>query len=148
MIRIYLDVCCFNRPFDDQSQDRIRLEAEAVILILNHVENGDWILVGSDIIDYEIEQTPNLDRQDKVKFLVKSIKEKVNFGKKEIVRGQELEKMGFKAIDSLHIACAEKAKVNIFLTTDDKLLKQGLKNKDNLFVKIKDPLTWLTEVII
>jgi len=35
MTRLYLDVCCLNRPFDDQSQDRIRLEAEAVRVILN-----------------------------------------------------------------------------------------------------------------
>ena len=34
MMAIYLDTCCLNRPFDDQTQDRIRLEAEAVILIL------------------------------------------------------------------------------------------------------------------
>jgi hypothetical protein len=26
--RIYLDVCCLNRPFDDQTQARIHLEAE------------------------------------------------------------------------------------------------------------------------
>ena len=29
---IYLDVCCLNRPFDDQTQERIRLESEAVLL--------------------------------------------------------------------------------------------------------------------
>ncbi len=34
MPQIYLDVCCLNRPFDDQRQDRIRLEADAVLLIL------------------------------------------------------------------------------------------------------------------
>ena len=26
---IYLDICCFNCPFDDQSQTRIRFETEA-----------------------------------------------------------------------------------------------------------------------
>jgi len=30
---IYLDLCCFNRPFDDQAQARIRLETEAKVAI-------------------------------------------------------------------------------------------------------------------
>jgi hypothetical protein len=34
LLRIYLDACCLNRPFDDQTQERIRLESEAVLL--NH----------------------------------------------------------------------------------------------------------------
>ena len=39
-MQIYLDVCCINRPFDDQNQDRIHLEAEAVISILKHIDEG------------------------------------------------------------------------------------------------------------
>ncbi len=34
-MKIYLDVCCFNRPFDDQTQEKIHLEAEAVFIILS-----------------------------------------------------------------------------------------------------------------
>lgn len=41
---VYLDVCCFNRPYDDQTQDRVRLEAEAVLLILRRIEAGEWRL--------------------------------------------------------------------------------------------------------
>ena len=33
-MRIYLDMCCLKRPFDDQSQPRIRLETEAVLSLL------------------------------------------------------------------------------------------------------------------
>jgi len=40
---VYLDVCCLNRPFDDQTQDRIHLESEAVLLILKHIENEETI---------------------------------------------------------------------------------------------------------
>jgi hypothetical protein len=28
-MKIYLDNCCFNRPFDDQGQIRIKIETEA-----------------------------------------------------------------------------------------------------------------------
>jgi hypothetical protein len=37
---IYMDVCCFNRPFDDLRQERIRLEAEAVMLILERFQKS------------------------------------------------------------------------------------------------------------
>lgn len=40
---IYLDVCCLNSPFDDQTQERIHLEAEAVMLILNRCQNKSFI---------------------------------------------------------------------------------------------------------
>jgi hypothetical protein len=56
-MRVYLDVCCLNRPFDDQTQDRIRLEAEAVTLILGHFEAKEWDWIGSDAVNLEIAQT-------------------------------------------------------------------------------------------
>lgn len=48
---IYLDVCCLNRPFDDQTQERIRLEAEAVLLILERCQAGTWWLLGSEAVE-------------------------------------------------------------------------------------------------
>lgn len=47
-MRIYLDACCINRPFDDQIQDRIRLESEAVLLVLGHCAEGRWQWVSDD----------------------------------------------------------------------------------------------------
>ncbi len=58
--RIYLDVCCWNRPFDDFSQERIRLEAEAVLLIYEKFRLGIWVLLSSDIVEAELRQTPDL----------------------------------------------------------------------------------------
>ena len=40
-MRVYLDVCCLNRPFDDQSQDRIKLETDAVLSILDNCQTGE-----------------------------------------------------------------------------------------------------------
>lgn len=62
---IYLDACCLNRPFDDQSQDRIRLETEAVLSILNRCLLGEWQLIGSEALDYEISKMPDDDRKQK-----------------------------------------------------------------------------------
>jgi hypothetical protein len=61
---IYLDVCCLNRPFDDQTQERIRLEAEAVRLILERCQSGEWQLLGSEVIDVELRRTPDITKRD------------------------------------------------------------------------------------
>ena len=53
MSRIYLDVCCLNRPFDDQRQARVRLEAEAVLLILGRCEAGTWQWLSSAVVEEE-----------------------------------------------------------------------------------------------
>ncbi|MFO7794693.1 MAG: hypothetical protein ACQERB_00840 [Promethearchaeati archaeon] len=64
-MRIYLDVCCYNRPFDDQTQEKIHLETEAVLIILSNISLKNWELVGSDIIDFEISKIPDLERKKK-----------------------------------------------------------------------------------
>ena len=48
-MRVYLDACCLNRPFDDQRADRIRVESEAIVLIMNHLDARDWTWVGSEV---------------------------------------------------------------------------------------------------
>lgn len=53
-MKIYMDVCCFNRPFDDQTQDRIRIESDAILAILSKCMSGRWQLLSSEVIDIEI----------------------------------------------------------------------------------------------
>ena len=67
---IYLDVCCLNRPFDDPAQNRVRLEAEAVLSILEMADAGKLDLAGSDIIDDELSQMPDTERREKVELLL------------------------------------------------------------------------------
>jgi hypothetical protein len=64
-MKIYLDNCCLNRPFDDQSNLRVRLEAEAVKAILLLCEQGQWQLVSSRIAAFEIANTPDEGRRKK-----------------------------------------------------------------------------------
>lgn len=65
--RIYMDVCCFNRPFDDWSQPRIRLEAEAVLAIATRCQAGDWQLIRSTALESEIDRTPDSSHIQNVK---------------------------------------------------------------------------------
>jgi predicted nucleic acid-binding protein len=145
-MRVYLDVCCLNRPFDDQTQDRIRLEAEAVLLILRHLEAKDWHWLGSEAIELEISRTPDQERQRRVRLLAASIQETVQLGVAEISRARELEQIGFHTFDALHIACAEAGSADGFLTTDDRLLRLAKRSAQHVRVKVDNPLEWLAKV--
>lgn len=145
MTRLYLDVCCLNRPFDDQSQDRIRLEAEAVRVILARLQARDWHWTGSEVVNLEIERTPDAERRSRVKLIAQRAHSTVPVGPAEVARGLELERLSFRAFDALHLACAEAAQVNVFLTTDDGLLRKASRHKAVLRVRVMNPLLWSRE---
>jgi predicted nucleic acid-binding protein len=144
--KIYLDVCCLNRPFDDWSQPRIRLEAEAVAAILEHCQTGDWLLVASTALESEIAQTPEAIRRQQVMDLLASAKINMKVTPETILRAGDLQKIGFKPFDALHIACAEAANVDAFLTTDDRLLRRANTCIDRLNIQVQNPLTWLMAI--
>jgi len=143
---IYLDVCCLNRPFDDQTQDRIRLEAEAVLLILERCRAGEWRLLGSEAVDYEISRIPDVDRRRKVFYLASVACVKQIVTETVQARAEELERLGFKALDALHLACAEAGNAEVFLTTDDQLLAKAKQYRNVLHVRVANPILWLMEV--
>jgi predicted nucleic acid-binding protein len=144
-MKVYLDVCCLNRPFDDQTQDRIRLEAEAVVLILRHLEAKNWEWLGSEVLDSEIVQTPDKERQNRVRVLIAHVQEIVQVSPDQIARAQELEKLGFHSIDALHLSCAESGHADVFLTTDDRLLRLAGRVADRLHIQVANPLAWLAK---
>ena len=146
-MKIYLDVCCLNRPFDDQTQDRIHLESETILIILTRCQIGEWELISSEVVDFEISKTPNDERKLKVSILYSLSQYRISINSPIEKRAIELEKIGFKPYDALHIACAEKGNVDVLLTTDDELLQKALQNINKLKIKVENPLKWLTEVI-
>jgi predicted nucleic acid-binding protein len=145
-VKIYLDVCCLNRPFDDHSQERIRLESEAVITILGRSKTVT--LLTSGIVDLEISRIPDEDRKQKVKLLSSILKMNIPIDDEIISRAKELNKMGFKSFDAFHIACAEKGQADAMLTTDDHLLKKATSQGQFIKVRLENPLKWLTEELI
>jgi hypothetical protein len=52
-MKVYLDNCCFNRPFDDQSSFVIRLETEAKLYLQGLIRQGELDLVWSFMLDNE-----------------------------------------------------------------------------------------------
>ncbi|MCK4224863.1 MAG: PIN domain-containing protein [candidate division Zixibacteria bacterium] len=146
-MRVYLDVCCLNRPFDDQTQDRLRFESEAILTILHRCEIGKWKLVTSEVTDLEISRIPSVDRKRKVAILVSLSDHTIVIDEEIERRALFLRKKGFKPFDALHLACAEKWKVDVLLTTDDKFLRKAQRNPKVLKVKMANPAAWLAEVI-
>ena len=146
MFLIYLDVCCLNRPFDDQTQERIRLEAEAVLLILAHCQSREWQLLGSEAVDLEISHIPDEERRHKVIWLASLAESKVTVTEQVTHRALELEGKGFKAFDALHIACAETGGADVLLTTDDRFLRRAARHDSMLEAKVASPVLWLMEV--
>ena len=144
-MRIYLDTCCLNRPYDDQSRNRIHLESEAIMIIMNKLYKGKWEWIGSEVLEIEIENIPNIEKKHYLTKILNFFHESLIIEDDDLERGKQLEEVGFKPFDAMHIACAERGNVDIFLTTDDKLLKLADRSKGILNVKVSNPLTWLTE---
>ena len=57
-MRFYLDLCCFNRPYDDQAQSRIRIETEAKVVLQQKIKEGELELLWSSILDFECSKEP------------------------------------------------------------------------------------------
>ena len=123
-MRIYLDNCCFNRPFDDQLQVRIRLEAEAKLKIQEEIREGNIDLVWSYMLEYANSMNPFEERKRQIhewrnlSVLIVQESDRIL----EIANG--LVDDGMQKYDALHIGCAIVAGCDHFLTTDDKLLKR------------------------
>jgi predicted nucleic acid-binding protein len=144
--RIYMDVCCLNRPFDDWTQPRIRLEAEAVLEIVAACQANTWQLVSSTALESEIAKTPDLLRRQRVIASLKIAQTRIIVTVAMLERAKELVALGFKSFDALHLSCAESANVDIFLTTDDRLLRKASANQTSLKVTVANPVQWFMEI--
>ncbi|HOV15432.1 MAG TPA: PIN domain-containing protein [Spirochaetota bacterium] len=144
-LKLYLDTCCYNRPFDDQTDGKIHLESEAIISILRLYEQNQIDIFGSEIIDFEISKIPDIIKRYKVFEISKLTKEKLIINNDVEERSLFLEKIGFKAFDALHIAIAEINKIDIFISTDRKLYNLSKKEVKNMLIFIKNPLEFIKE---
>ncbi|MBM4166886.1 MAG: type II toxin-antitoxin system VapC family toxin [Ignavibacteria bacterium] len=146
-MRIYLDVCCLNRPFDNQLQDRIRMEAEAVRTILHRSQTLGWNIVNSEVIEFEIEQMPDEIKKQKVTRLLKTANEFVRVNSFIEKRAKELQTFSFSLLDALHLACAESARTSYLLTTDDAFERKTNKRKNIVHFTVLNPLTFITNEV-
>lgn len=143
-MKIYLDNCCFNRPFDDQSQIRIRIEAEAKLKIQEEIRSGNFQLVWSYLLDYENNKNPYIERKAQIISWKKYATVDVEESSEVLEIANSLNRIGISRIDSLHIASAIISKCAYFLTTDDKILGKSANIEK---IKITDPIGFIKEVL-
>ena len=143
-MKIYLDNCCYNRPYDNQGQMRIFLETQAKLHIQGLVLNKKLELVCSFILSYENHENPDLAHRDSIAQFLVNASSYIGIECMEDIRqiASELMQQGIKMKDAVHLACAISAECDYFITTDDKLLKNYAGDK----IKIRSPLTFLDDL--
>ena len=141
--KIYLDTCCLSRPFNDQTQLRIRRENEAIEKILKNFGTGDWYWIVSGALAFEVDNNRDVSQRVEMKSQMDGAYIDVSISEIERTRGRDLEKLGFKRSDALHLACAESGNADIFLTTDDRLLRRAKRLSAKLYVRVENPYEWL-----
>jgi predicted nucleic acid-binding protein len=122
---VYFDNCAIQQPLDDKSNFRIRLEAEAMIVLIEMIENGSLKMVASDVLIFEINNTPDPERVNfSLKFLSLGISN-LSLTNHIIDIAKQYEKQGIKPIDALHLAMATENNVDYLCTCDDRFLKRA-----------------------
>ena len=144
-MRIYLDTCCLNRPFDDQTDARVSLETEAIRTILTRCEQGEWHLINSEVLELETQKTTNIVRQKYVSLLLSTASTTVLLSDTIIYNAKQLEDLGLKAFDALHLACAI-SNADVLLTVDEKKKKKA-NTINTLNIRVAHPLRWLEEML-
>lgn len=139
-MRIYLDVCCLGRVFEEDEQPRMQAERAAIEAILDSAIE----IVSSDAVAYEVAQDPDEERRDAKTMLDDDIRsETVKITDSIRGRAKHFASLGFGDLDALHIACAESARCDWFLTTDDRMLKRAKRLSDSINVAVENPAAWV-----
>ena len=143
-MRIYLDVCCLCRPFDNHDVTRIRLESEAILAIIKRC-SLDWELITSTAILYEIGSIHDSAKKSRAIQLTGCAREMIRVDTDLLLRAEETGESGITGMDAIHLACAEKAGA-VFLTTDEDVIRIMKAHSQDISVRVDNPLHWLTEV--
>lgn len=141
--KIYLDNCCYGRPYDDQSQIRIHLEAQAKMAIQHLIEEGKCILVASSfLLDENNAKADGSVKAHIFEYIDTNMRVFVEEGEDPSLKelAIEIEKEGIKALDAAHLASAIYSGCDYFITTDDRILKYRTDK-----IKIINPVLFITE---
>jgi predicted nucleic acid-binding protein len=139
--KIYLDNCSYNRPFDDQSQIKTRLETEAKLHIQSDIRTGKYSLVWSYMLDYENNDNPYEEKRNAVAPWKEIAVDYCPSSDEVFSVGNELMKYGIKSKDALHIACAVLSGCGYFITTDKKLTNKTIAN-----IRIVNPIDFIRKM--
>ena len=144
-MRLYIDLNCFNRPFDDQRQERIRRETEAVFSILRRIVEGKDALIWSWVMSFENAKHPKPDRRDEIGLWMNRADSVIALDAGIEDRAREFEERGMPALDAAHLASAEAGGADIFLTCDDTVVKRTARLR--LGLRVMNPVAYWKETV-
>jgi predicted nucleic acid-binding protein len=124
-VRIYLDNCCFNRPYDDQNDIKIKVESISKLYIQEQIKNNKIDLIWSYILEFENDQNPYKDKLIAIEKWKNLSIVNINESDDIIVVAENLVKIGIKDKDALHISCALNGGCDYLITTDNGILKKS-----------------------
>jgi predicted nucleic acid-binding protein len=145
-MKLYLDLCCLKRPFDDPTVPRIRIEAEAVLSIQKAIEVGQHSFIRSIAHDLENDQNPDPTRRDRVAVWLKAHPLAATDAATATGRTAEMIASGVQPFDAFHLAWAEVLQADVFVTVDDKLAARCAREPKPSRVRVVGPLDFLKEV--
>lgn len=125
-MKVYLDNCCYNRPYDDQSQLLVYLETQAKLEIQRYIKEGRLELASSYMLDFERSQNPYTRQKLAIEnFIKKYACYYVDIDKSDLIveKAKSIMQTGIKYKDAIHVACAIEANCDYFISTDKRLLK-------------------------
>jgi hypothetical protein len=140
---LYLDLNCFNRPFDDQTQDRIARETTAVLAILQRIINGIDLLAWSAVLDFENTQHPLVDRRTAIGRWAQRAVINMAVNKQISIRAYEFTQVSLAPLNAAHLACAEAAACDYLPTCDDSMVRRV--QRVELTLRVSNPLAYLEE---
>lgn len=145
-MRIYFDACCVNRLTDEQEQERILRESEAIEALIDLATSEPNVWVGSVVLEAEISRNPDSDRREDAMALLSFVKQVVELNEELVSRARQLQSIGFSEFDALHLACAEAGQADIFLSTDDSLVRRANRQPGKLGLRVLNPVSFLEEI--
>jgi len=144
--RIYFDACCYNRPFDNQLDGKIKLESEAILLLESGVKANQLDLYSSGVVEYELSQMKDLEKKASVFAFYSSMASgKLEFCNEIEQIADNLDRHNIKYMDALHVAYCEHYGIDYMLTTDKVLLNTI--RRVELMTKVINPLEFVMEVL-
>lgn len=132
-ISVYLDNCCFNRPYDDQGHLSIYLETQAKLAIQELIKDKDVFLFWSFILDYENQANPDEVIKNEIYLWRMIAKDVVTSSVRLIDNAKIYIQSGLGKKDALHLASAIEAKCDYFITVDKGILRKT-KQLDHIVV--------------
>ena len=143
---LYLDMNVYNRPFDNQTQWRNRMETLASQTIFQLAQTLQLEIVWSFMLEYENSLNPFVDRQEEIKLLSKLASRVIEPEDCITHLAQQLtQQVGMKNKDAIHLACADCFGCDFFITCDDKLTHKA--KRFHLKVRVCGPIDFLQTVM-